>query len=395
MKRNLILLIGLALILTGCWDQRELSTITVITGMAIDKGKNEKYKLTLESINTPELYAQTATGNSPTVLFSLEGETIAELAYKMNIGFSQNVIYSHMRLMVISKDIAENDMMDFLDSVERSRELRDDFDIILAKEGEAAEILQVVYNFQKASSLKLMSQLEAATKVWGSTPNVVVKDFISALTSPGRQPVMAAVRIQGEPKKGGSVENMKKTDLDAMVIIDSMALFQEDKLVGFLSVEDTRNYLLTQNEIENTEISVPCGENQFASVLITDSKTKVKGRIKNGKPLIHLDIVMEGSIFGSTCKGHMDDPKTYMKIDKLTNQHMKEKIQKTIQTVQDDYGVDIFGFGDVVYRQDYKQFKKVEDHWDEAFKEAEIEVSVKTMIRRAGIRTKGVFDRMK
>jgi spore germination protein KC len=173
-----------------------------------------------------------------------------------------------------------------------------------------------------------------------------------------------------------------------------MALFQEDKLVGFLSVEDTRNYLLTQDEIENTEISVPCEENQFASVRITDAKTRVKGRIKNGKPIIQVDIVMEGSIFGSTCKGHMDDPKTYMKLDKLTNQYMKEKILKMIQTVQDDYGVDIFGFGEVVYRQDYKQFKKVEDHWDEAFKEAEIEVSVKTMIRRAGIRTKGVFDRM-
>jgi spore germination protein KC len=394
MKRNIILLIGFALLLTGCWDQRELSTITVITGMAIDKGKSGKYKLTIEAINTPELYTQTATGNSPTVIFSLEGETVAELAYKMNIGFSQNVIYSHMRLLVISKDIAESGMMEFLASFERSRELRDDFDIILAKEGEAAEILQVVYNFQKASSLKLMSQLEAATKVWGSTPNVVVKDFISALTSPGRQPVMAAVRIQGNPKKGGSVDNMNKTDPDAIVIIDSMALFQEDKLVGFLSVEDTRNYLLTQDEIENTEISVPCEENQFASVRITDAKTRVKGRMKNGKPIIQVDIVMEGSIFGSTCKGHMDDPKTYMKLDKLTNQYMKEKILKMIQTVQDDYGVDIFGFGEVVYRQDYKQFKKVEDHWDEAFKEAEIEVSVKTMIRRAGIRTKGVFDRM-
>ena len=41
------------------------------------------------------------TGNSPSVLFSLEGETIAELAYKMNIGFSKNVIYSHMRILVV------------------------------------------------------------------------------------------------------------------------------------------------------------------------------------------------------------------------------------------------------------------------------------------------------
>ena len=148
MKRNMILLIGITLLLTGCWDQRELSTITIVTGMAIDKGKNGKYKLTVESINATELNDQTATGNSPSVVYSLEGDTIAELAYKMNIGFSKNLIYSHMRILVVSKDIAESGMMEFLDAFERSRELRDDFDIILAKEGEAADILQVVYTFR-------------------------------------------------------------------------------------------------------------------------------------------------------------------------------------------------------------------------------------------------------
>ena len=72
----------------------------------------------------------------------------------------------------------------------------------------------------------MMSQLELATKGWGSTPTVKVNDFISALTSPGRQPVMTAVRIQGKPKKGESVDNMKKTHPDAIVVIDSMALFK-------------------------------------------------------------------------------------------------------------------------------------------------------------------------
>ena len=97
---------------------------------------------------------------------------------------------------------------------------------------------------------------------------------------------MTAVRIQGNPKKGESVDNMKKTHPDAIVVIDSMALFKGDKLVGFLSVEDTRNYLWTQNQIENTSISVPCGENRYAAIRITDSKTKVKGHIKDGKPKI-------------------------------------------------------------------------------------------------------------
>ena len=89
---------------------------------------------------------------------------------------------------------------------------------------------------------------------------------------------------------------------------------------------------------------------------------------------------MEGYLVGSTCEGSMDDPDTYKKIEKLTNQYVKEHVLETIKTVQKDYGIDIFGFGEVVARQDYKNFKKVQDHWDEAFKDAEIDVSCELLI---------------
>jgi len=395
MKGNLLWIIAVTLLLTGCWDQREISDIILVTGMAVDKGENEKYKLTFEAIHATELNAKTAGGDSPSVVYTLEGDTVEELAQKMNIGLSKTLIYSHIRVFVISKDIGSSGMMAFLDAFERGRDLRDDFDIIMAKEGEAREILQVVYTIQKSSALKLMAQLESASKIWGSTPAVKINDFIQALTSPGRQPVMTAVKIQGDQKKGESVDNMKKTHPDAIVAIDSMALFRRDELVGFLSVEDTRNYLWTQNKIKRTTISIPCGKDRYASIRIIDSKTKQKGAIKNGKPKVDVNIIMEGFIVGSTCEDPMDDPDTYKKIEKLTNQYIKEHIIGTIQTVQKDYGVDVFGFGEVVARQDYKNFKKVQDHWDEAFKDAEIEVAVNIKLRRAGTRTKGVFDRMK
>ena len=57
---------------------------------------------------------------------------------------------------------------------------------------------------------------------------------------------------------------------------------------------------------------------------------------------------MEGYLVGSTCEGSMDDPDTYKKIEKLTNQYVKEHVLETIKKVQKDYGVDIFGFGEVV-----------------------------------------------
>ena len=94
MKRNLLWLTAMLLLLTGCWDQRELTDLTVVTGMAVDKGENGRYKLTVEAINTVELNSKTAGGNSPSFVYSLEGDTVEELSRKMNIGLLTNLLTS-------------------------------------------------------------------------------------------------------------------------------------------------------------------------------------------------------------------------------------------------------------------------------------------------------------
>ena len=48
---------------------------------------------------------------------------------------------------------------------------------------------------------------------------------------------MTALTIQGKPEKGGSVDNMKKDTPDAMVVVDSLAIFKEDKLLGFCRLQ--------------------------------------------------------------------------------------------------------------------------------------------------------------
>ena len=66
-------------------------------------------------------------------------------------------------------------------------------------------------------------------------------------------------------------------------VIDSMALFRKDKLVGFLSVEDTRNYLWTQNQLKRTTISHYHVKDKYAALRIIDSMTETKRRHQKWK----------------------------------------------------------------------------------------------------------------
>lgn len=390
-KRLLCCCLGVivSIILTGCWDQRELSEISVATGIAIDEGENTPYKLTVEAINAAELSEQTASGNSPTVLFTIEGNTISELTHKLNIGFSRKVIYSHTKTVVISKEVGEKGMLEFLDFMERNREIRDDFHFIVAREGKAADILKVLYTLQKSSSLKLRAQLESAAEVWGADPRVRMSGFLKAIVSPGRQPVLAAVKIKGDADKGESVENMQKSRPDAMVVIDSLAIFRDETLLGFLQVEDTRNYLWLQDELRQTIVSVPCEEDWFFSIRVKNSETNYDSKIKNGKPNVQANIYLETYVSTNQCNKPLDSHDTYMEFENKAEDFISKSIVSTIKQVQKDYGVDIFGFGEVVARQNPAYFKKVEDDWDEVFQDMEVDVNISVNINRAGLNTKG------
>jgi spore germination protein KC len=391
-KKKFAVILLSAFLLTGCWDQKELAEITVVTGMAVDKGEDHKYRLSVEGINATELNNRTAGGNAPSIVYGKEGNSLSELIRQMNEGISRNLIYSHMRILFISEEVAEKGMLDFLDFLERNREMRDDFNIVLVKDAKAADVLKVTYQFQKSTSLKFHTQLSTMVETWGGDPDVRLNDLISAWTSPGREPVMAAVSIQGDPEKGTSVDNMKKVTPDALAVLDSLAIFKGGNLKGFLSLEDARNYLWTQDKIKQTSVTVRCGKNRYIDIRIYNTTTKTDARMVDGKAKVTIEIRGESFLEGTQCPAPADKISTYQEFEEKTESHIERIVSKTISKVQENDKVDIFGFGDVVRRKDYKNFKAIEGNWDQYFAEADIEVRALIKMRRTGIRTKSFLS---
>jgi spore germination protein KC len=382
-------------LLAGCWDQRELSTISVVTGMAVDKGEKGKYILTIEAVNAQELNNKTASGFAPSTVYGLEGDSMEGLAQKMNVAFSRNLIYSHMKTFIISEEIAKKGMLDFLDFLERDREIRDDFNILIAKGVKASDILRVTYQFQKSSPLKLHAQLDSMVKNWGGDPDVRLNDMIEALTSTGREPVMATVTIKGNPQKGKSIENMQKVTPDALVILDSMAIFKSQKLKGYLNLNDTRNYIWIEDKLKHTSLTVPCKKNQYFDARVYDNGTKVDGYLDNGKARITVSVRAEAYLNGTQCAADLVKIEVYKKYEDMLEKTIKKNLLNTITKVQEQYGLDIFGFGEKVRQQDYQDYKKIENNWGHYFKNAEIKVNVTARIRRSGIRTKSYLTNIK
>ncbi|PKG23136.1 Ger(x)C family spore germination protein [Niallia nealsonii] len=386
MKWRQILSILLACcLLTGCWDRKELSQTSLVTGIAIDAGEKQKYRVSLEVLNATELNTRTAQGETPALVFTVEGNTIAELLHKMNVAASQKFIYSHMRLLAISEDAVNELLLDFLDFFERNREIRSDFNIVLVKGNRAEDILKVVSPIYKNSSLKIGAQLTQMYRGWGGDPGMRLDDFIRVLTSEGQVPVIANLSIEGDLKKGMSVDNLKNVIPEAKVKLEPLAVFKNSRVIGYLTLNDTRNLLMIQNKMKQTYIGVPCNnKKKVIGIHVVRSVSDVSAKEIKGIPTFRVKIRAIAVVEEVGCKQDLLKSQTFDHFENLINNQINKDIQQLVKKMQKEYQADIFGFGELLRENDYKHFKKYKNNWEEGFVKSKVSVDFKVTIKRSG-----------
>jgi spore germination protein KC len=382
------------LVTSGCWDRKELNEVSFVTGMALEKGEKYQYFLTVEVINAEEFGGETTQGNTGTIRYTMEGDLIAELNDKMNVGLTRDLNFSHTRVIVIDETLAREGIGSFLQFLERSAEFRNDFHLVISRGIKASDIIGTTYPIHRIPSLKMDEQFQSMEKEWGGYPDVRLTDFTSNITSDGRHPVAAAITIQGSPEKGDDVDNNKQADLDAIVVLNGLSVFKDDKLIGFLDVEQARDYLWTQ-DLKKTTFTAKTPDGNFFAVRFFNSHTNIQTSYENNRPQITIELVLEGDLIATQSKVPIDKLTRFKELEEEAQKEVERKIKGTITHVQEEYGVDIFGFGETMYRQHYQQFKPIKDYWDEEFKKAEINVNAKVFLRRDGIRSRSFLEEMK
>lgn len=373
-------------LLTGCWDHSELNQNAIVTGIAVDKGEDCKYKLSIESTSAIELNPRTAQGLAPAIVYSVEGDTLGEIIHKFNIAISTHLVFSHTRLLVIGEEIAREGILSFMDYFDRDREIRDDFNIVVARDADAVDFLRVINDYQKVSSLKIFPQFDHMLDEWGGTPGIKLNDFIRTYSSQGQVPVLAAMKISGDKEMGGSMDNITTTVPAAIAKIDSLAIFKYGKLQGYLNLHETRILLWIQNKLEKTSLTIPYEDQKFFGLRVIHSQTKVKARQVNGRPQIDIFVRAESTLDGSDKGIKVAKINAFEDFEERTNSYLEKEFNGLIKKMQKEYVADIFGLGEIFRDQDYKHFKQYEENWDIGFKDAKINTHVNIEIKRSGFR---------
>ncbi|WP_413300501.1 Ger(x)C family spore germination protein [Bacillus sp. 1P10SD] len=394
---NTILILLLLLpVLSGCWNQKELTDLAFVMAMGIDKGKDKKFHVSFQLVNPGNVSSgQTGGGNGlPIAVYRSSGDTITEAARNATKKVSRRLYYAHTNVVVISEEVAKESLLYVLDALDRDPEFRTTTELVIAKGSSAEEIVTTLTILDRLPVTKITKQIKFSESMLGENMSINIDDFLNGLLSKGKQPIANGYRLVGDKPKAKKAENLQKTTTDAFLQADGLAVFNKGKLHGWIKHDNARGILWVLDKVKSTDININWeGKKNALSIAPIRSKTKVSVRIVNDKPIINVKNENEGWISEANTAIDLDNPEVIAQIEKLTEKEITKQIKASVKEAQ-KLKTDILGFGEKVHIKNPPLWKKIKANWDEEFAGLQVNVHVDSYIRRQGIRTKPFWSNM-
>lgn len=388
--KNSIPIIVLFFLLAGCSNYKELNQSAIVLAMGIDYNEDTKqYEVTFQVVNPRGVPTSSAVGGSETlsvVNLSGSGKTITEAAGNTALKFERKSLYYHTALIVMGESAAKKGISTILDVVERDPEIRPNITILLARDIKASLLLEIIPPFDKIPTKALLGKQDNAFAKYGGSNSATVYQVISAISSKGKEPVISAVSISGNRKKGASKGNLESIEA-TYAYMNGMGVFHDGKLVGWLDGEKIKTIQLLANKLQKSIITVPCGKGKHISMYVYHSNSKNEVKMNQDIPDIKIKVYLSGYMNETLCKKDVTEQSVVEDIQKHAEKVVKAYIEASIKEAK-KYKSDIFGFGENLYRSNPKVWKQVKGDWNELFSKANVDVNVEVEIEATGLRKK-------
>lgn len=377
-----ILVLFLLFFMTGCWNYHELNSIAISTALAIDK-KDDEYEISILIANSKKGQVSAEKGESQTVVYSAKGNTISDALKNIDLENPRQTYIGHLAVIVISEEVAKEGLMDILDLLLRNSESTKRFYIAIATDYSAKDIIQIISPLETFPSQTISINIKSSSESQAVSAAVTYSKFIETLLKKGVNPLLPTITIEGDEKKGSDDKNLEKSSPSAILKLGTLTIFDDDKLIGSASKNESRGINLMMNQINEMIIEDKCGDNYLvASLSQVSSKTSIE--FKNGKPIATISIKGIGDITENSCNLELTDPKVIDKIEKEINDKMESLMKKGLKLIQNDLKSDVIGIGNLVYKKNPKYYKKIKDWDQDIFPDMKIKVKSNINISTKG-----------
>ncbi len=348
-----LILICLVLLLTGCVDKEIIDDINIEVAVGYDllegSGK-EKYRGTIlfqEFQPDKSLINRTFSGDG-----ALRQDLILDVAKQS----SEPVVTGGLKLAIFGPEMAKKGVYDLIDSFQRDASIGARL-FVVTSEGKSEDILKGNYGTRGNSTYiyNLIQHNIEQRDIPTTNLHLASRDFYQK----GRDPFLPRIR---------QISNEK-------VEIAGISLFQDDKEVEILPVEQMFFFKLLVDKYSEGNFDVKLSENELAAVKSIKSKHIID--FKGKKVTFHIKI--RGIVQEYT--GKALTPEALKRIEKNLQTQIESECLKLLKKFQ-ELGIDPVGLGHRMKTKNRNfDFKK----WKDDYKNLSFEVKCDVVIQETGV----------
>lgn len=332
MKKILVIILTL-LLCTGCFDYKEINDLAIISAIGIDY-ENDKYIITLEILNdqidkdSSKITSYTKTGSGKTLTSAIENASDK---------LSKELIFNHIKLMILSKSIVETKFDNIIDLFLRNTYFRENFYVISSTDTKPEDLLNHTTNEAPIASTAITDTLESIS--YSSNTNILKKfdEIIEEVITYGIDTCFSNITLK-----------------DDEFIVNGMSIFNNYNYKGNLDNEYVKIYNLLTDNFDRPTYTINYDNLSF-TVAINNGKLNTE--INNG--IINISGNIMGRIIDNDPEFNIRAPKNLDKIDTDFTNLLDKKIEEFIKVLQDN-NTDILGITKNYYK---KTRDKDKDYW--------------------------------
>ena len=389
LTKRILLFILVICLLSGCWGRTEVNNIAIVSATGLDLTENDLIRVTL-LLAVPRLVG-TSSGNgggeskletTAGWVVSEQGKTVTEAYNKLQGKLPRKIFFSHNRVIVIGEKLAEKGTFPIFDFFIRNRQAQLKSFILFTK-AEAEDVLNFKPKFEKLASEVMKGELKVSM---GSS--VQLGNFITMIMDVGQEAYAPQITIV--PSKNG------ENGLDNLMVSKGAAIFQEDKLIGWLNDTETVGLLWIRNEMKEGTLTVDIPGNLgggYVSGELANVRSQVLPAAHQGSIKMDIDFSALLNVTENTSKLDLNTPANRTMLSNLFANEVKERMEMLCMKVQQKFHSDIFGFGQIIYKQDPQVWHKdYARKWETLFADMKVDISAKVQLVQTGLLRNGSME---
>ena len=376
--KYLILLLPL---LSGCYNYRELNDLGITTAVSIDY-QDDSFYVMAEVVNPIKQQDASSSNNSPFINYNSSSSSLQDAFRKVVLESPRQLYAAQLEIIVLSEEVVNNHLEEVLEYFARDPEARTEIKIIVAKTEDSTKAITLQTLLTSLSSSNIIKSLDLQSKVLGMSYPVTLNELLNMYIDPYLEVVLPSMTLYGDYEIGDEKENITTSSPKAIVKIDGSTITKDNKILGYLDLEESKILNLINGKLKETIIKM----NYYDGYIVFEpNRIKVSKELDIKNNIIKINISGYSKTKEIQSNINLKDPKEVKKLNKALNMELEKKITDTFNSIREKYDTDVFGFQELYYRTNYKYFKENCTNWyEDIYPKIKLEVKANVRLYEKG-----------